>query len=338
MSKEKERPLLALTMGDPAGIGPEIIVKVLAMEETYHICRPLVVGALAVFREIAPVVGSTSTFHPVSKPSEGRYTFGTVDILDLANADPCQIPMGKVSALAGRAAVETVLKAGELALTRQVDAIVTGPLNKEAMQLASFHYLGHTEILAEQTGTKSCTTLLASRNLRVIHTTRHIPLKEVAGAITLESVLETIHLTHEGLQDMGIDGPYIVVAGLNPHNGDGGLLGREEIEVIGPAVEAARAEGVNVEGPFPSDSMLYRVLRDGYDAVIAMYHDQGHILVKTYGFEESYTVTLGLPIIRTSVDHGTAFGKAGKGTADPRSLVEAIKAAVQIALHRSRGS
>ena len=243
--------------------------------------------------------------------------------------------------MAGRAAVEYVLKAGELALAGEVQGIATGPINKEAMQLGGYDYIGHTEILADLTGSPRCTTMLATGSLRVVHVTRHLPLRQVADAITRERVLETIQLTAESLPAMGIEQPRLGVAALNPHGGEGGLLGREEIEEIAPAIEAAQAMGIDARGPYPADSIFFRAIAGEFDAVVAMYHDQGHIPVKTHGFESSVTVTLGLPIVRTSVDHGTAFDIAWQGgkqsgvseaaLASPQSLIEAIKLATKMA-------
>jgi 4-hydroxythreonine-4-phosphate dehydrogenase len=211
-----------------------------------------------------------------------------------------------------------------------VDAIATGPVNKEALRAAGCPHIGHTELLAELTGEERVTTMLATPGLRVVHVTRHVPLAQVANHITRERVLETIRLTDAGLREMGIARPRIAVAALNPHGGDGGLLGREEIEEIGPAVEAARAENVDAHGPIPADSVFFRAIRGEFDVVVAMYHDQGHIPIKTHGFERSVTVTLGLPLVRTSVDHGTAFDIAWQGIAHHESMVEAILLAARM--------
>nr|MBC8263756.1 4-hydroxythreonine-4-phosphate dehydrogenase PdxA [Anaerolineales bacterium] len=216
-------------------------------------------------------------------------------------------------------------------LSGEVQGIATGPLNKEAMQLGGYDYIGHTEILADLAKSPRCTTMLISGSLRVVHVTRHLPLRQVADSITRERVLETIRLTAEGLPAMGVVEPRLGVAALNPHGGEGGLLGREEIEEIAPAVEAAQATGIDARGPYPADSIFFRAIAGEFDAVVAMYHDQGHIPVKTHGFESSVTVTLGLPIVRTSVDHGTAFDIAWQGLASPQSLIEAVKLAAEMA-------
>ncbi len=342
------RPIIAITMGDAAGVGPEIVIKALVLEKMYALCRPLVVGDVGVLARARQMLGLRVDLHPVADVSGGRFEPGDIDVLDLANIDLARLKVGEVSAMAGKAAVEYVLKAAELAMSGEVQGIATAPLNKEAMQLGGYDYIGHTEILADLTGTPRCTTMLATGSLRVVHVTRHIPLRQVAESVTRERVLETIQLTAESLPGMGIEEPRLGVAALNPHGGEGGLLGREEIEEIAPAVEAAQAMGIDARGPYPADSIFFRAIAGEFDAVVAMYHDQGHIPVKTHGFESSVTVTLGLPIVRTSVDHGTAFDIAWQassrgvsteldevsargGLASPQSLIEAIRLAAKMA-------
>jgi 4-phospho-D-threonate 3-dehydrogenase / 4-phospho-D-erythronate 3-dehydrogenase len=332
-------PIVAITLGDAAGIGPEVVAKALARPEIGEVCRPLLIGdrriletprfaaCLSNLQDVTLKGGAANV--STAWPAEG------VALLDLHNLSPDVIELGRISVAAGRAAVEYVLKATELALDGVVDAVATAPLNKEAMRLAGYHYIGHTEILAEMTGTARCTTMLATPGLRVTHVTRHLPFREIAGRITQEAILDTILLTYEGMRDLGYSKPLLAVAALNPHNGDGGLLGREEIDVILPAVEAARAQGVDVSGPIPADSVFFQAIRGDYDVVVTMYHDQGHIAVKTHGFEQSITITLGLPLIRTSADHGTAFDIAGKGIASEESMFAAIMEAGRIAIQRS---
>ena len=267
---------------------------------------------------------------------EAQFSAPTVEVLDLGSCDPAQVVVGQISPLAGRAAVQSVVRATELALAGQVEAIVTGPLNKAAMRSAGYDYMGHTELLAEVCHAPQVTTMLVTGSLRVVHVTRHVPLSGVASLITKERVLETIRLTHEGMRLWGIRQARIGVAALNPHAGESGLLGREEIEEISPAVETARGDEIEAQGPIPADSIFFRAVRGEFDAVVVMYHDQGHIPIKTHGFAESVAVTLGLPILRTSVDHGTAFDIAGQGVADPTSMKEAIKLAVQLGASFSR--
>ena len=247
--------------------------------------------------------------------------------------NPAELQPGAVSAAAGRAAVDYIEQAVELAQAGMVDGIATGPINKAALKEAGVPYIGHTELLAALTGEERVTTMLATPGLRAVHVTRHVPLGEVAAYITRERVLETIRLTDAGLKDMGIPHPRVAVAALNPHGGDEGLIGREEIEAIGPAVEAAQAVGIDAHGPIPADSVFFRAIQGEFDVVVAMYHDQGHIPIKTHGFERSVTVTLGLSIVRTSVDHGTAFDIAWQGVAHEESMVEAIRLAAQMATH-----
>jgi 4-hydroxythreonine-4-phosphate dehydrogenase len=325
------KPVVAITMGDPAGVGPEVTVKALVEEGIHRLSRPLVVGDAGVLAKASDMLGEALAVRPVARVAEARFERGRMDVLDLANVKWETLGVGKVSAMAGRAAVEYVVKAVELAQAGEIDAIVTGPINKEAINLAGYDYIGHTEILADLTQTPRCTTMLAAGSLRVTHVTRHVPLRAVADVLTRDRVMETIVATAEGSRHLGIEQPRLGVAALNPHGGEGGLLGREEMEEIAPAVEKARRMGIDARGPYPADSIFFRAIAGEFDAVVAMYHDQGHIPVKVHDFEGSYTVTLGLPIVRTSVDHGTAFDIAWKGTSSPRSMIEAIKAAVFIA-------
>jgi 4-hydroxythreonine-4-phosphate dehydrogenase len=326
------RPIIAITLGDPAGVGPEITARALARAEVWDCCRPLVVGDADVLAQAVALVTALLALHPVASVAEARFDPAAPDVLDLQNVDPAALRRAEVSAVAGRAAVDYVERAVELAQAGQVGGVVTGPINKAALQAASIPYIGHTELLSALTSEKRVTTMLATPGLRVVHVTRHVPLREVAAHITRERVLETIRLTDVGMRSLGIPSPRLAVAALNPHGGDAGLIGQEEIEVIGPAVEAARQEGITVHGPVPADSVFFRAIRGEFDAVVAMYHDQGHIPIKTHGFERSVTVTLGLPIVRTSVDHGTAFDIAWKGIASEESMVEAIRLAAQLAV------
>ncbi len=333
---EETRPIVAITMGDAAGIGPEVIAKALHDPEVRRRCKPLVIGDAPVFKALR--FAAACDLRPVDEPAALRERALNADadgwILDQATLDPASIEVGRVAAEAGRAAVAAVLKATKLALAGDVDAIATAPLHKEAMRLAGYAYIGHTEILTEVTQTAHATTMLATEGLRVTHVTRHIPFREIADRITQDNVLETIAVTADGMRAMGFATPRLAVAGLNPHNGENGLLGREELDEIGPAVEAARAQGIDATGPIPADSVFFQAIRGDYDAVVTMYHDQGHIAVKTHGFEGSITITLGLPIIRTSADHGTAFDIAGRGVADPQSMSAAILEAARMAARR----
>jgi 4-hydroxythreonine-4-phosphate dehydrogenase len=332
------RPIIAITLGDPAGVGPEITAKALARGEVWDCCRPLVVGDAGVLTRAVALVSAPLTIHSITDVAEAGYDPAAPDVLDLGNVDPDTLQPGQVSPAAGRAAVDYVERAVELAQTGQVDGIATGPINKAALQAAGVPFIGHTELLAALVGEERVTTMLATTGLRVVHVTRHVPLSQVAAHITRENVLETIRLTDEGLRGLAlgdaegrsIQRPRIAVAALNPHGGDDGLIGREEIDAIGPAVVAARAEGIDAHGPIPADSVFFRAIRGEFDAVVAMYHDQGHIPIKTHGFERSVTVTLGLPLVRTSVDHGTAFDIAWQGVAHEESMVEALLLAARL--------
>jgi 4-hydroxythreonine-4-phosphate dehydrogenase len=262
---------------------------------------------------------------------KGKYQYGTIDVLDLHNIDVSNLQIGKAQQMAGKAALEYIETAVKLAQQNRINALCTASINKEAIKLAGARVPGHTEILANLTNTKEVTMLLISGNIRVFHVTIHVPLSKVPSLITKESVLETIKLAYDSLRSLGMADPKIAVAGLNPHASDGGLFGSEEKEKIAPAVEAANKEGIKASGPIPPDTVFVRANKGEFDAVVAMYHDQGHIPIKLLAFESGVNVTIGLPIIRTSVDHGTAFDIAGRGIADEMSMVEAIKLAAKMA-------
>jgi len=336
-----ERPLLAITMGDPAGIGPEIVVRALAREEVYEHCRPLVVGDRRILERAMTWPGvPTLTLAPLAehegwvRPERGRYEPGCIDLWDLRNAEPAACPVGQVRAASGRAAVAYVERACDLCLKGMAAAMVTAPLNKDAMHRAGVPYAGHTELLKARTGAERVTMLLVGPTLRVVHVSTHVSLAEAIRRVRRDRVLEVIRLAHEGGVALGVEKPRIGVAGLNPHAGEGGLFGDQELREITPAVEAARAEGLDVSDPQPPDTVFLRAVRGAYDIVVAMYHDQGHIPMKLLAFEEGVNVSLGLPIIRTSVDHGTAFDIAGTGRASERSLLAAIRVALQMVAAR----
>lgn len=342
------KPIIGITLGDPAGIGPEITVKVLSLHSVYEKCRPLVIGDVSVLKNAARMVGRTEIrMNVIEKPSDGLYLPGCIDVIDINCVDADKLPIGKVSAMAGEAAFQYVKKVIELAMAGEVDATVTNALNKEAINLAGRHYSGHTEIYAEFTNTNKYTMMLAHKNLRVVHVSTHVSLREACDRVKKERILEVIRIAHQACREMGIDKPKIGVAGLNPHCGENGLFGREEIEEILPAVEAAKAEGICADGPIPADTIFSKAQGGWYDIVVAMYHDQGHIPLKVVGFVynqeeqkwdavEGVNITLGLPIIRTSVDHGTAFDQAGTGKANELSLLNAVSYAIQFANGRQR--
>jgi 4-hydroxythreonine-4-phosphate dehydrogenase len=327
------KPIIAITMGDAAGIGPEIIDKALSKKEIYDLCKPVVIGDLSVLIDALKVAKVDLKFNDVESPSEAKFEFGKVDVIDLRNIELKKLVMGRPQAMAGKASVDFIRRGVEFAVKRQVHAIVTAPLNKEAMNMAGIKYAGHTEILAELTNTKNYAMMLTAGNFRVVHVSTHVSMKEACSLVRRDRVLNVIRLAHEALRNIGIKEPKIAVSGLNAHSGEGGLFGREEIEEIIPAIEEAKKLGLNVAGLYPPDTVFLRAYKGEFDVVIAMYHDQGHIPIKMAGFEFGINVTIGLPIIRTSVDHGTAYRRAGLrlGTGDPTSLIEAIKLAVQMA-------
>lgn len=328
------RPLLAISSGDPAGIGPEVTLKALANQELFGWCRPLVLGDRRVLERAAALSGLVPTFELLREPAQGSYVAGTLPLLDMHNADPAQCPLGQISAAAGRAAVDYVLAGVDMALARTVDALVTAPLNKEAMNLAGFHYAGHTELLAERCGATRVSMLLTSPKLRVVHVSTHVSLREAITRVTTERVGTVIDLAHESLRLLGIAQPRIAVAGLNPHASEGGLFGDEEQQFIIPAIAAARARGLDASGPYPPDTIFLRASKGEFDVVVAMYHDQGHVPMKLLGFDSGVNVSVGLPIIRTSVDHGTAFDIATAGIARPESMLAALAVAAQMVRSR----
>ena len=330
--RDDSRPRLAITLGDPAGIGPEVVLKALQHGEVFAACRPLVIGDQGVLGRAAAWLGIRPRFEfVVDAGAEGRFEEGTVPLLDLANVELAEAPVGQVSAGAGRAAVEYVMRACDLALGGQVEAVVTAPLNKEAMHRAGFLYPGHTELLAERSGAERVSMLLVGPNLRVVHVSTHVSLEEAVRRVTPARVLEVIELAYHSCQALGIVAPRIAVAGLNPHASENGLFGAQEAIQIQPAIEAARARGWTVSDPQPPDTVFLRTTRGEYDIVVAMYHDQGHIPMKLLAFDSGVNVSIGLPILRTSVDHGTAFDIAGTGRASEESMLAAIRVAVQMA-------
>jgi len=339
------RPILGITMGDPAGVGPEIAAKALAHKEVYEIARPIIVGDAAVMARATEIANAPLKIRAVSRVGESVFEHGTADVLDLKNVDLAALEYGRVSPVAGKAAFEAVVKAIDLAMDGRIDAAVTGPINKESLNRAGIPYSGHTEIFAEFTKTKKYAMLLVEGNMRVVHVSTHVSLRRACELVRQERVLEVIQLADDVCKRLGIEKPAVGVAGLNPHSGEGGLFGDEEEKEIIPAIEKARSLGIRAEGPIPADTLFSKVKGGQYDIAVAMYHDQGHIPVKVTGFVFNHqtgkwesvkgvNITLGLPIIRTSVDHGTAFDQAGKGTASEESLLHAIEYAARLACRR----
>ena len=320
-------PRIAVTMGDPAGVGPEIILKALQHPEIYTLCRPVVYGNLARMRFAAREALLTVSVFP---DDGGAATPHILRVHQATTADLSGIQWGELSAEAGKAAAESVIAAAKAALNGEVAALVTAPLNKEAMALGGFAFPGHTELLADVTGTENYGMLLVSDTLRVIHVSTHVGLREAIARVKTPRILNCIRLGSQACRELGIEAPRIAVAGLNPHAGENGLFGREDRDEIAPAVAQAQAEGIDATGPHPPDTLFARAAQGHFDLVVAMYHDQGHIPVKLHGFDSGVNITVGLPIIRVSVDHGTAFDIAGAGTAREHSLLEALRVAVQI--------
>ena len=339
------KPIIGITMGDPAGIGPEIIAKALNRQEVYDKCRPVVIGEKRAMQEAVKIAKVNLEVRGIEDIAKAAFNFGTIDVYDLNNLPLAKIPYGVVDADCGRAAGEYIEKAIQLAMDKEITAMVTAPINKESFDLGGYgkKYRGHTEMLAGLTNSKNVSMLLASGNLRVIHVTTHVAMRQAVDLIKQERVYATILKAKEACLQLGLENPRIGVCGLNAHASDGGIMGREEFDEIIPAIEKARAEGLEVIGPLPGDTAFPKGRTGTLDIIVAMYHDQGHIPVKLMGFlwdgnawssVSGVNITIGLPIIRVSVDHGTAFGKAGKGTADERSLLDAIDYAILIANNR----
>jgi 4-hydroxythreonine-4-phosphate dehydrogenase len=336
--KTSRHPVIAITMGDPAGVGPEVVLKALGHAQVRSACLPLVIGNLQVLRRAAAYIDTELELIQAHSIEEIDREGARLYVIDLPPNPEEGFPIGRVDAHCGQAAAGYISYAIELAMGRDVDGISTAPINKAAMQLAGIPYRGHTEMLADLTNSRSVAMMLVTPGrrakkewLRVSHVTTHIPLREVTKTLTQEKVLATVRITFEGLRQIGIPDPRLALAALNPHASDEGLMGDEEARILRPAVLAAQEHGISVVGPIPADTVFLRALQGEFDAVVALYHDQGHIPAKTHGFERAVNVTLGLPIIRTSVDHGTAFDIAWKGIANEESMVEAILLAAQMA-------
>lgn len=326
------RPVIGVTMGDAAGIGPEIIVKSLRHANVYEFCCPLVIGDAGRLQQVAERLDGHAPFiRAIEAPEQADYRHGTIDCIDL-DLIPPDLPFGKLSPIAGNAAFRYLQRAVELARLGQIDAICTAPLNKAALHAGGHAFPGHTEMLAFLTGTPEVSMMLVAPRLRVIHVTTHMGLVEAIERIEPGLVMRTIRRADVTLKRAGLTAPRIGVCSINPHAGEGGLFGGgEEAQKIAPAIAGCRAEGIDVEGPLPADTLFFRATRGDFDIVVAMYHDQGHCPVKVLGLEYGVNVTVGLPVIRTSVDHGTAFDIAGNGTADERSMLEALRQGAQLA-------
>lgn len=343
----KEKPILAITMGDPASIGPEIAVKALLDKKVISVCKPLIIGDASVIAQIINKLKLNASVHAVHSVKEAKFEYGVIDVFDLQNVNIAELKFGEISAMAGHASFEAVKKAIELAMNGEVDATVTGPINKKSINEAGHHFAGHTEIYAHFTDTKKYAMLLVEESLKVIHVSTHVSLRQACDLVKKNRILEVIDLLRNGLLQLGERNLKIGVAGLNPHAGDNGLFGTEDDLEIKPAVEEAKQRGYDVEGPVPPDTLFAKAATGAYGGVVAMYHDQGHIPFKLNGFQwdakkqqmktvKGVNITMGLPIIRTSVDHGTAFEIAGKGIASPDAMILAIESAVQLTKNKTK--
>ena len=328
-----QKPLIFITLGDPAGIGPEVTVKSLeeiGNTDDYH---TVVIGSHDVFKKTLETCSINLKFNLIKSIEELNKNNNLTHLLDLNNT-PNELQMGKVDAKSGKASVEWVLKAGELASKTTNSAIVTAPINKEACTLAGYKDIGHMEIFQSQTNSKEVATMLVAENLRVVHLTTHRSLRIACDYVTKDNVYNKIKLTHDYFINCGFINPKIAVSALNPHASDGGILGDEEAKQISPAINDAKNDGINATGPIPADTVFNQAIDGKYDVVLAMYHDQGHIPIKVHNWEKSISVNLGLPFVRTSVDHGTAFDIAGKGIAHHASMTEAIRQAVSLCVNK----
>jgi 4-hydroxythreonine-4-phosphate dehydrogenase len=327
------KPIIAITLGDPAGVGPEIVVKSLAKPEIYAVCRPLVIGDSQVIDHAMTICKQALNLHVVTTPQQGRYQSGTIDLIDLQNVDLAKLRMGEVQAMAGQAAYDYIAAAVNLAMAGEVNALATTPINKESLKAAQVRHIGHTEILEELTQTQDLLTMFEVKGMRVFFLSRHVSLRQACDLVTHERVLKYIIRCTEALRRLGVSSGTLAVAGLNPHSGEHGLFGDEEVLQVEPAIQSARSMGYDVVGPIGADSVFHLALQGRYSAVLSLYHDQGHIATKTVDFERTISITNGLPFLRTSVDHGTAFDIAGTGQASEVSLTEAIVLAARYSHH-----
>ena len=342
------KPIIGITMGDPAGIGPEIILKALKHNSVYRWCFPIVIGDPLVFKRTLKLVHLDRKMKIIKHVSEAEDNSRVINILDIG-VKLGDFKFGEFSSSTGEVSYRAIIKSIELALSGQIHAVVTAPVSKEAINMAGYKFSGHTEIFAEYTNTAKYAMLLVDKNLRVVHVSTHVSLRKACELVKKERVLDVIELLDKACRGFGIKNPKLAVAGLNPHAGENGLLGDEEVKEIIPAIFEARRKGIDVEGPFPPDTVFPMVISGAFDGVVAMYHDQGHIPFKISGFKwdrktgrmkivRGVNITIGLPIIRTSVDHGTAFDIAGKGVASEEAMLNAIKYASILAKNKIKGS
>ena len=324
------RTKIAIPMGDPAGVGPEIVVKTAVSKEILDLCDLVVIGDKKVLEKATEICQVNLKIHTIKNIEEGKYEKGILNVIDLENVDMNTLEYGQVQGMCGKAAFEYIKKCVELAMEHKVDAIATTPINKESLRAGNVNYIGHTEILGDLSNSRDPLTMFEVDNMRVFFLTRHMSLRRACDAITKERVLEYIERCTKALKQLGVSGK-MAVAGLNPHSGEHGLFGDEEVKEITPAIEEAQKLGYDVVGPVGADSVFHQALQGRYAAVLSLYHDQGHIATKTYNFERTIAITLDMPFLRTSVDHGTAFDIAGKGIVSAVSMIEAVKLAAKYA-------
>lgn len=328
-----KKPLIAVPIGDPAGIGPEIVSKAIASQEVFQTADCVVVGDKNVMENAINLVNVNLEIHLITNPDEGVYQEGVLNLIDLHNIAMDKFEFGKVNGMCGKAAYEYIEKSIEFANGGKVDAIATTPINKESLHAGNINYIGHTEIFGSLTHTEDPLTMFETNGLRVFFLTRHVSLRDMLDMITKERIEDYVKRCLEALKKLGVTEGTMAIAGLNPHSGEHGLFGWEEVNEIMPAVEKLRSEGYNVVGPIGADSVFHQAAQGKYNSVLSLYHDQGHIAAKTLDFEKTISITNGMPILRTSVDHGTAFDISGKGIASPVSMIEAIRLAAKYAPH-----
>lgn len=326
-----EKPIIAVTMGDPAGIGPEIVAKSIADKATYDVARCIVIGDKKVMEKAIEIVGADLKVNVVESPADGDYSYGVLNMIDLDNIDISRFEYGKINAMCGQAAFDYIKKSIEITMDKQADAVATTPINKESLHAAEVDFIGHTEIFGALTGTADPLTMFETNGLRVFFLTRHKSLRDMLDDIKKDRIIDYVERCTDALRRLGVKEGTMAVAGLNPHSGEHGLFGWEEVKEIAPAVEELKERGFNVAGPVPADSVFHQAAQGRFNSVLSLYHDQGHIATKTLDFDRTISITNGMPILRTSVDHGTAFDIAGKGIAGAVSMEEAIRLAAKYA-------
>lgn len=326
-----KKPLIAVPIGDPAGVGPEIVAKSVASEEVFEAADCVIVGDKTIIENAIKIVGVGLTVHVISEAEEGDYRKGILNLIDLGNVDMAKFEFGKVNGMCGKAAYEYIAKCIELANEGKVDAVATTPINKESLRAGGINYIGHTEIFGALTGTEDPLTMFETNGMRVFFLTRHVSLREMLDMITKDRIIDYVKRCMKALEKLGVTDGTMAIAGLNPHSGEHGLFGWEEVNEIMPAIEELQAEGYQVVGPIGADSVFHQAAQGRYNSVLSLYHDQGHIATKTLDFEKTIAITNGMPILRTSVDHGTAFDIAGKGIVSAVSMIEAILLAAKYA-------